>query len=289
MQESIFSVYDYQIDFDKFNEPVYLIPFGDVHRFADNCDIDRWKDFLEWAKNKPRCYFLGMGDYDDLASTSERHALRVARVHDTTERSLDDVAKKRTLDLVKELSFMKGRLIGLIEGNHHWQFSSGITSTQLMCQELGCRYLGTSAFIALFFSYNKGSHILSTDIWAHHGFGGGGKPGGSINSVLRMAETAEADIFLSGHDHKKGAMFVSRLYLSKSGHGVHLKHRKILLGKTGSFQKGYVDGKSNYPVSKCMAPSDLGVIKIELTPKRKTWIENGKQLEEKHLDIHASI
>ena len=68
----IFTIHEFEIPISSFNEPIYLIPFGDVHRSAPLCHTEKWLEFLDWAKNKKRCYFLGMGDYDDLASASER-------------------------------------------------------------------------------------------------------------------------------------------------------------------------------------------------------------------------
>ena len=141
-----------------------------------------------------------------------------------------------------------------------------------MCERLGATYLGYSSFIRLVFKHKgKASHVAAIDIWAFHGKGGGGRMiGGSVNSVQHMAETAEADIFLSGHDHKKWAALKSKLTLTDGGSGIiRLKHKKILLGRTGSFLKGYEPGEESYVAKAGMSPTDLGVIKIELTPKRE--------------------
>lgn len=292
--EAPFITHQFEITFQKFNEPIYIIPFGDVHRFADNCDEKRWLGFLKWAKSKERCYFLGIGDYDDFASTSERYALQSAKFHDTTKRYIEDGAKKRTYDMADELAFMKGRMIGMLEGNHHFAFSSGVTSTQLICEYLNCRYLGVSAFIRLKIKYALGGRYKNVDIWAHHGLGAGRRAGGSVNKVEDMLRVAEADIYLMGHDHHKWVDFATRLRFGQTKDGsAHLHQRKILLGRTGSFQLGYVDGKSNYVSSFGMPPTDLGVIKIELTPELDTSIKmvNGKKSQNDimSVDIHASI
>lgn len=283
--EAPFTTHYFEIPFDKFNEPIYLIPFGDVHRFADNCDERHWLDFIKWAETKERCFFLGMGDYDDFASTSERYALSSAKFHDTTKRYIEDGAKKRTYDFAEEIKFMKGKLIGLLEGNHHFAFSSGVTSTQLMCESLNCRYLGVSSFIRLTFRCSKGNHNIDIDIWAHHGLGAGRRAGASVNKVEDMLRVAEADIYLMGHDHHKWVDFVHRMRLGRSiKEKTVLNSRKILLGRTGSFQIGYIPNKSNYVSSFAMPPTDLGVIKIELTPKRFRG-----ERESVEVDIHASI
>ena len=294
MSESLFTTHRYEIPFSKYNEPIYLIPVGDIHRHAPLCDVARWLEFLRWAKSKPRAYFLGMGDYDDMASESERRTLYHHTLHESTAKTIENMQRRFVSAMAHEMSFMKGRVIGLLEGNHYAKFPNGTTSTQLMCTALDTTYLGYSSFIRLVFvDQSKGKRRAAIDIWAHHGQGGGGKLlGGSVNSVQHMAEIAEADIYLSGHDHKKWAALKSKLTLTDGGRGViRLKHKKILLGRTGSFLKGYEPGEESYVARAGMSPTDLGVIKIELTPKRiQTSTGKGNPREDRfHVDIHASI
>src|SRR3990167_7450366 len=92
----IFSIHKYDIIFDEYNEPIYLFPFGDVHRSSDNCDVDRWLEFLDWAKSKKRAYFLGMGDYDDLASASERIILGNKALHESTKDTIQGLYEINT-------------------------------------------------------------------------------------------------------------------------------------------------------------------------------------------------
>lgn len=175
----IFRLLYYPVKFEKFGEPIYIIPFGDVHRHTKLCHLEKWREFLEWASKKERTYFLGMGDYDDLVSTSERKALNAADLHDSTVDTLDEIYMKFTDELADELSFMKGRLIGLLEGNHYAELQSGVTTTQYLCQKLGCAYLGVSSFIRLGLSNSGHNTRSSVDIWAHHGKGASRMVGGA--------------------------------------------------------------------------------------------------------------
>ena len=277
--DSIFTIHKFVIPVTKLNEPIYLIPFGDIHRFANMCDIEKWFEFCAWAKHKKNAYFLGMGDYDDLASYSERKALNNAELHESTRQTLEQIYQERVRKFVKEIWFMKDKIIGLIEGNHFGALDSGMTTTQLMCDKLQCKYLGVSSFIRL--SMPHGTKHASIDIWAHHGRGASRKAGGSINAVEDMTGLGEAQIYLMGHDHRKSIAMKSRMYHQDS----RLRHKKILLGRTGSFLLGYVDGQPSYVAKGAMTPSDLGVIKIELTPRR-----NMKNKEDDYyIDLHASV
>ncbi len=283
----IFKLLYYPIKFEKFGEPIYIIPFGDVHRHTKLCHLEKWHEFLEWASKKKRAYFLGMGDHEDGVSKSERKALKAANFHDTTMDTLDEVFMRFTDELAEELSFMKGRLIGILEGNHYAELQSGITTTQYLCQKLGCAYLGSSAFIRVGLSQNsKHNTRCAVDIWAHHGKGAARKVGGSLNRVEDWSEGAECDICLMGHDHKKSVGTLSRLYIkSARGGEITLGQRKVLIARTGSFQRGYVDGVKSFVSDEAMNPTDLGTIKIELTPKR-SQINDTDTVE---VDIHASI
>lgn len=281
----LFEIHEYRIEFEKYGEPIYLIPFGDIHRSAPLCHIEKWKEFLDWAKHKKRCYFLGMGDYDDLISSSERFGLQGAKLHESTLQTIEDTYRKFTDRLIKELSFMEGRLVGLLEGNHYAVFQNGTTTTQRMCEALKCRYLGCNAFIRLTLRQNSKHAVTnSLDIWAHHGLGAARLVGGSLNRVQQMLEISDCDVALMGHDHKKSVGIINRLKLV-GGNGMRLSHRKVVMARTGSFLRGYVPGATSYVADRGLNPTDLGVIKIELTPRRSQT--DGHDYQE--IDLHASI
>jgi hypothetical protein len=280
----LFEVHKFHIPNTILNKPVYLIPWGDVHRSSPMCHEEKWKEFLAWARSKKDAYFLGVGDYDDLVSTSEREGLAGARLHDSTRQTVEQIYRQHTDRLVKEISFMKGRCLGLIEGNHYGVFQNGTTTTQRMCEALDCKYLGCSAFIQLTMDRRGGTTAI--DLWVHHGMGAARLVGGSLNRVQQMAEAAEADIYLMGHDHKKSVATITRLKLNHTGSSLRLSHRKALLIRTGSFLRGYVPGKVSYVADAMMNPTDLGCVKIELTPRR----EDTKETPDiNYIDLHASI
>ena len=282
----IFTVHSFEIEFENLNEPVYLFPFGDIHRSAPLCDVERWLEFNEWAQNKKNAYFLGMGDYEDFMSASERSKVKGAGLHDSTIYTLDDLAEEHIQRFYKETEYMRGKVIGYIEGNHYYDFDAGFTSTQRLAHLMGAKYLGVSSFIRLSFKKTGWERPRGCiDIWAHHGKGNGRKAGTSLNKVEDMILSANADIYLMGHDHKKSCAYVSSLELATGKGGIKLKQKKKLLARTGSFLKGYVEDKASYVADMALNPTDLGVVKIELTPKR---VMKGDE-ETFYIDIHTSI
>jgi len=276
----------HKIECPKWDEPIHIVPFGDVHRHAPMCNVKKWKRSLEKMKQLPNAYFLGMGDYDDLMSASERAAFTSPKFHESTRETLDDFAKSKTFALAKELDFMRGRLIGLVGGNHFYPFQNGTDSDQLLCDHLDCPYLGVSAMIRLQFSVKKGGGKgMSVDMWAHHGKGASRLIGGSINRVEQMREALHADVYLMGHDHRRAAVPLSIMELTSGRNGLHLKYRKQWLCRTGSFLNAYSDGEESYIVEACKGPVDLGYIVLTMTPTRDRT--DGRDVC--NMDIHALI
>lgn len=264
----IFTIHEYTINIKNINKPISLYPFGDVHRSSHACDIGRWKDFLKEASEDPDAYFFGTGDYDDLASTSEREILGNHRLHESTRETIEDTYDKHNKRFYEEIKFMQGRLIGLIEGNHYGEYNDGTTTTMRLAGMMKTKYLGVGSFIRVHFKYHGSGTYL--DIWAHHGKGAARLPGGSLNRVIQMAESADADLYFMGHDHKKVVGYVPKLCLKSTKNGVMLKHKRQLFARCGSFLKGYEPNRSSYVVDAAMTPTDLGFVKITMTPKRST-------------------
>jgi len=281
----IFKVCRFDYKIKKIGQPIYLRPFSDVHRDSPACDVDRWKAWLSQAKaHVNNSIFLGLGDYNDLASTSERIILGTRALHESTKQTLEDIYDQHIERFAKEIDFMKGRLIGLVNGNHYAEFSDGTNSDMRLARLMKTTFLGVAAFIRLYFHYyNSRIHL---DIFCHHGKGAARMVGGSLNRVQQMGEIAEADIYLMGHDHKKPAAFVPKLRLEHSSRsGLMLKHRKQLIARTGSFLKAWEPETPSYVVDACMGPSDLGVTTIELTP----IVESSKGKREFRIEMKATI
>jgi hypothetical protein len=250
------------------NKPFHLIPFGDIHRDSDMFADSHWEEFLKYAKAKKDAVFLGMGDYTDGISTSERMIL--SPLHDTTKNTLKDVYKGVTKTLANELQFMRGRCLGLLGGNHFFDVGDGQTTDHLLAAALGTKFLGVCAFVRLSLKFKNTGKCFCIDIFAHHGKGGGTTPGAQFNTIEKMLSTADADIYLMGHTHGKGCIPSSpRIVLkdNKNG-GLLIRERTPWLGRTGSFLKAYESGRVSYNVDAGRSPAALGWIEFEITPVR---------------------
>lgn len=249
--------------FDIGNRTEFAIqPFGDIHRDSANCDVKKWhRDLDHWRKEDIPTLYLGMGDYNDFASWSERRAIRNSKLHDDTRRTLHEVARKNIAVLAQEIEFMRGNIIGLIEGNHIWEFDDGTTSADELGERLGTQSLGYVSYIRL--SVSSYGRRFPVDIFACHGKGGGKLLGTSINKVADMRTISPmADIYIMGHDHKKMAI-PSSVFDFRSANGkLKMINKQQWMSRSGSYLKGYVENESSYVSGALLPPSDLGSIRF---------------------------
>jgi hypothetical protein len=267
--DGLFTVHSVNIE-AKINEPFSIIPFGDIHRESPNFADAEWKKFLAYAKTKTNAYFFGMGDYTDGCSTSERQTLARGELHDTTKDTLRGVYRGVTASLANELGFMRGRIIGMLGGNHFYELENGENTDHVLAHALGARYLGVCGFTLVNINTNHSKRSFTFSIFAHHGKGGGKTIGAVLNSVDDMQRVADADLYLMGHTHGKGAApSHPRMRIMSSGaKEPYLRARVPMLGRTGSFLKTYETGKRAYGVDALYPACALGTIEFEYTLRR---------------------
>jgi len=257
------------------HDKVILKPFGDIHRDSHNCDVKCWKEWLKQAKktHTENTFYIGMGDYNDFASYSERKA--ISSLHESTIEHMDSIVMKNVNLLAKELSFMKGNILGLLHGNHEWQFQGDgkELSTQRLCDLLECPFLGIAAYVRLSV-YTRTTVYCRLDIFANHGKGCGQLLGSTFNTLEKMANIyPRADIYLMGHDHKRGSVPGTKLYYDNF---MHAREQIQHFGRTGSFLKSWVENTPSYAVEKMYSPASLGAIEYEITFKRRQKVGSDK-------------
>lgn len=248
--------------------PVHLIFFGDIHRDAPSHALEKWHADINYWKSLKNAWFFGMGDYLDSTSTTERECLGSIsnKMHETFRNDVQALQLAKIEMIAKELQFMRGRIVGMLNGNHYFQFQSGINGDQKLCELLGAKYLGVCSFVRLMFD-NCGRRI-SRDIFAHHGQGAARLVGGSLNRVAQMFEGVEADIVAMGHDHKRGVVpGTPRLFLASDRRNACLRlcQRDTWVIRSGSYLKSYEPGRVNYNVDAQRSPSNLGHIELIIT------------------------
>ena len=247
--------------------------WGDVHRDTPTCDVDRWHWFLNSAKKSDEnTYFFCMGDTNDFASISERKSLERGKIHEETWMRFDNMAERDNRLVAKEISFMQGKLLGVIDGNHNWTFKNGKTGTEDLAERMGTEALGWLCHYTISFRFNKSNNTTKQKAIYFvlcHGRAGGKTAGITINQVDDLRRIFPvADVYCMAHDHERGAWPKSVLvptFGEKS-----LKQKRQFLCRSGSFKRGYVDGQPGYEVGRLLKPADIGALKLTIGFHRNT-------------------
>ena len=90
-------------------EPFKLMPLGDVQAGIASCDLDLLERTVDRGL-KEGAYFIGMGDYLDVASPSNRQKLRAASFYDSVREMMDESMRREEAQLLTILSKTRGEL-----------------------------------------------------------------------------------------------------------------------------------------------------------------------------------
>jgi hypothetical protein len=269
------------------HRPIVIAPLGDIQYAGQRGPTSKslLKEHIAQCLEE-KAWFIGMGDYIDFMSPSNRQRRQAAAFYDLTEDTIDDKALDLVLELYQEyLKPTKGRWIGMLHGHHYTWLKTGDTSDQRLCQLLETRFLGTSAYIRLQFVIPKSSTRCNVTLWAHHGCGGGQKAGAPLGKIEDQAASFPgADIYLMGHTTKSPVAPIEQIYPRWHGHGApDLVHKRVYLVNSGGFAKGHAKAskQGNVPMGGyveqgMMRPASLGAPIIRIEPRRhKIGSKNG--------------
>lgn len=271
---------------DRYEEETMVMPLGDIQYGVPATDVKRLKELVEWSKDWPNLMFLGMGDYVDFASPSNRANLRVNEVsgahYDSTVQKLQDAAERDLEGLQRILEPTIGKWIGLLDGHHFAYLSDGRTTDERLAEFLQTEFLGTSAIVEIYFESKGKRGTPAYTIFAHHGRGSAQTLGGVLNTPERMAMAFDVDAILMAHVHKKVGGKIPRIkpVFSRRGGAPRLEHKDVIIATTGSFLRGYMeeeyDGQgrpvSTYVEKAMMRPVSLGSALLWLRPR---WDNDG--------------
>ena len=269
------------------NESVTVMPIGDAQVGVEAADLRRLKSHMEWGFHTKHAMFLGMGDYVDMASPSNRRTLKAAGLYDTVTEALQAKAQEDIKTFLQHTLYTKGAWLGLLQGHHYMDMADGSTSDMKIAEALRAPFLGDAAIVRIIFDKHKDVDglPLKADIWCHHGRGGGVGAAAPISLLEKTARGFDADIYLMGHQHKKVATPIDEMFWSRDG---RMLHRTKLLACTGSFLKGYLansmsEGRAGgtYVEKGMMTPVSLGGIVIELGVVKEEYGDR--------LDINVSL
>lgn len=260
----------------KLGETVTILPIGDIQWAGVDHEVavSTLHAAIKYGQSC-KAYYVGLGDYIDTLSPSNRQRLEAAALYDTAKGFFDRSASELVKDLYDR--FLKptaGRWLGLVSGHHYYKYEAGHTSDQELCHLLKAPFAGTCAYIGLSFENTQGVRLGMTNIWLHHGTGGGQSAAAPVQKIESVVYGEwEADIYIIGHMTKMAAAPKNRVYPIWQG-TPHLAHRKKVLVGSGGFSKGYIEQSRHgqtpmggYVERGMMKPVVLGCPIIRIVPR----------------------
>lgn len=258
-------------------EETLLIPLGDIQlqHDPDAVDLKGLKETVRFGIEN-NAYWIGMADFIDLESPSNRRSIQNSGVYDSVIHALDEAAhglENRVLDILRPTA---GRWLGFHEGHHFHVHQSGETSDMRFARGLQGPFLGHAAYTNLTFESPSAHHVNpQINIWSAHGIGGGSLAGSATNRLQKMVMGFDADLYLMGHTHTTGAVPIDRVYPEWGPSKGKLRHKRSYLVNCGSYLKAYMEeskrnGRANgsYPEAALMNPLTLGSPRIWFRPTR---------------------
>lgn len=283
---------------------VTLIPASCLHYpVGDERLIRAWVSRIQ---KDPSARTILMGDMlDQDRGHMRKH--RGSYLDDNNSRGHDDRHVKRDVeDLAKLLAPIKDKIWGVLSGNHYYEFSSGITSDQLLCELLGVDFMGPLGLFRVTIASAGAKDGIrppsqTITVWAHHSGGtfGGSTSGGSVNALLRKETSFESDIYLVGHDHRRIAWAETTVRLDDQD-PPRIRERRKVFARVGAFLKGLshegcvtksraLKGADapTYAEEKAYRPTDLGWVEIGVSVNRKASPDRKALLYRVEYDIRT--
>jgi hypothetical protein len=211
-----------------------LVPVGDVHYGAINCDVEKFQATLEFCR-KADAWVLLMGD---LLESATRYSIGAGVYEQSNPQSQLD-------DMVEMLEPYQDLIIGSHFGNHEFRI---FQSTGM----LKVRYLG--------YAMNHVLHVGSERyiVFSTHGSSGATLRHTKIKKVLDISAWNKSDLYLYGHVHSLDTK--SDEYREYDARNKVMVTKKRYFVLTGSFLR-YDD---SYAEMKNYQPERIGVANVHL-------------------------
>ena len=257
------------------SERITLIPASCLHYPLGEKKLIT--SFVKRVEEDPDVRVILMGDMMDQDRTHRRKHRKAYQDDVTSKLSHDDRHNRRDVEELAEiLKPISPKVYGVLQGNHYYEYSTGITSDQYLCELLDIPYCGPIGVFRV--TFNLGGSTKNLVIWSHHSGGsmGGRTLGGSVNSILRHENSWDADIYLLGHDHRRFPFRESVMALTDKG-DPQVVERTRVFARVEAFLKTYqhegcISTKQPhfpaYGETAAYRPADLGWVEIGISMKQ---------------------
>lgn len=247
-----------------------LYPVNDVQVGNAGYDAKRFREYGRKFALDPIGRGLGLGDYTDGISPSNRAAIKAATIagnwYDVGQEMLLEAAQQQANRFIHDASPFAGRTDAWLKGHHFYDYvvqqldgTGIIRSTDLdIADALGGPYLDDTSdkkqMALITYKLDRGRQCR---VLALHGEGSSTTEAAALNRLIKLMASFQADIYITAHHHK---LFATKRPLLRSdpNRETHLNHSDALLVAAGSWMRGYVEEEATYAEAGIMAPMAIG-------------------------------
>lgn len=250
----------------KTDEVVTIAPLGDIQWTGREADVavDRL------AKHLKRCidlnaYYIGLGDYIDFMSPSNRSRLKNADLYDNAQKCIMDKARFLTDELYCDfLCDTVGQWLGLVSGHHYCQLEGVETTDTYLAKKLKSPHTEALMYIQLVIQHEHRQGELN--FWVHH-TNGSGTAGAIENRLGKQFGHWPVDFLLAGHTTSRFARPIPRMNVYWHEGEAHIIDNPVWLIACGGWSRAYRLGETDYVERAALSPVSLGAPLIFIEPK----------------------
>jgi hypothetical protein len=179
----------------------------------------------------------------------------------------DNIAYDQTNRFCEMVESIKGKCIGLLEGNHEDAIKKHNHDNvqRIICEKLKLTNLGYSCFVKFVFTRTK-TESKSFIGYFTHGSGCAVTAGAKLIRLQRTMDNFDADIVAHAHVHD--ILTYKKPYLMLNNQ-MRIKHRVKVAAMTGCYFRTYTQGdSSSYGEIKGYPPTTLGSPTFSIIPDR---------------------
>ena len=288
---------------DSLSEPWTLWAIGDIHMGAPACDVDKLDETIKSVKEDPTARWIGMGDYIDCITHSDRKRFDPSEYKnsDIKVEDLSDLPRMQADAIIDKLRPIRQKCFALIEGNHEWHLPKfGAQDVMAyIAGSLGTPNLGPQGYIGIDVYYKKdldekgGKRRLSgprytVTVYGHHGYGGGRLAGSSALELQRQVMGAKADIYMFGHRHS--SVIVPEYGTEMTRHDPPLVMKKPRINMmTSTYLKTFAQGYKTYAAKSGYRYTVLGSPYVSIWASNDNESDTRKRIMNVHMRASTPI
>ncbi len=265
------------VSLKKRDDAFRIYHLTDWHLGSAFCDEKLLREDIERVASDENGFWIGGGDYADFINRSDkRHR------ESTLAKWLwgkDDLVEAQINRIIEYMQPIRDKCLGLVNGNHedtilHRYERDVYQAIVERATSNGAHVrLGYKGFIVIRWRYGEREHraprdVWSTNIFVHHGHGGGILEGGDALMLGRVAKWYDCDVAFIGHRHRQA--HVMNVHIGPSARAKEIVEMKQLSILSPGYLKSFGRGNAEMYAEKLLSGArPRGCSVVEFVPSER--------------------